>query len=60
MRGKDEILKQCDELGCTWEGMDNSMYALDFPPEIELQPAIEYLESMKEANVADWRMNEYE
>lgn len=36
------------------------MYALDFPPEIELQPAIEYLESMKEANVADWRMNEYE
>jgi Domain of unknown function (DUF4265) len=27
---KDEILQRCNELGCTREGMNNRMYALDF------------------------------
>ena len=57
---KDEILQRCNELGSTWEGMDNRMYALDFPPEIDVDPAIEYLESLREAGVATWRINEYE
>jgi len=57
---KDEILRRCNELGSTWEGMDNKMYALDFPPGIDIDAAIEYLESLQEASVADWRMNEYE
>jgi len=56
----DEILKQCNELGCTYEGMDNRMYALDSPPGIDINPAIEYLRSLREASVADWRMNESE
>lgn len=57
---KDEILQRCNELGCTWEGMDSRIYALDFPPEVDIDPAIEYLESLQEASVATWRMNEYE
>ena len=57
---KDEILQRCNELGCTWEGMDNSMYALDFPPGIDIDPAIEYLQSLQKTDVADWRINEYE
>jgi hypothetical protein len=57
---KEEILQRCNDLGCTWEGMDNRMYALDFPPQIDVDPAIEYLESLREPGVATWRMNEYE
>lgn len=57
---KDEILQRCNELGCTWEGMDNRMYALDFPPEVDIDPAIDYLESLQDANVVTWRLNEYE
>jgi hypothetical protein len=57
---KDEILRRCNGLGCTWEGMDNRMHALDFPPETDIQPAIEYLESLQKASMADWRLNEYE
>jgi hypothetical protein len=34
--------------------------SLDFPPDIDIDPAIEYLESLQEASVADWRMNEFE
>jgi Domain of unknown function (DUF4265) len=57
---KDEILQRCNDLGCTWEGMDNRMFALDFPPDVDVAPAIEYLESLQEASAADWRINEYE
>jgi hypothetical protein len=57
---RDEILQRCNELGCTWEGMDNRMFALDFPPEVDVDPAIEYLQSLQEESVADWRMNDYE
>jgi hypothetical protein len=56
----DEILQRCNELGCTWEGMDDRMFALDFPPEFDVDPAIEYLELLQESSVANWRMNEYE
>ena len=56
----DEILKRCNELGCTFEGMDKRMYALDFPPDIEINPAIEYFESLQEVSAAEWRINEHE
>ena len=58
--GRDEILNRCNELGCTWEGMDNRVYALDFAPEIDINPAIEYLESLQETGVANWRINDWE
>ncbi|HEU5458159.1 MAG TPA: DUF4265 domain-containing protein [Terracidiphilus sp.] len=57
---KDEILKKCNDLGSTWEGMDDRMYALDFPPEINLDLAVEYLESLVAAGAASWRINDYE
>jgi Rieske Fe-S protein len=57
---KDEILQRCNDLGCTWEGKDNKMFALDFPTDVAIDPAIEYLKLMKEAELADWRLNYYE
>lgn len=57
---REEILRRCNELGCTWEGMDARMYALNFPPKIDVDPAIAYLESLQEAGLVTWRMNEYE
>lgn len=61
--GKDrtkEILDNCNRLGSTYEGMDDRMYALDFKPGIDVTPTIEYLESLKAKDVADWRINEHE
>ena len=55
-----EILDNCSRLGSTYEGMDDRMYALDFKPGIDLTPTIEYLESLKVQDVADWRINEHE
>jgi hypothetical protein len=55
-----EILDYCNRLGSTYEGMDDTMYALDFPPRIQVTPTIEYLESLKARDMADWRINEYE
>ena len=36
------------------------MYALDFAPEIDITPAIEYLESLQNRELMTWRLNEYE
>jgi hypothetical protein len=57
---KEEILDKCNQLGATYEGMDDRMYALDFPPEIDISPAIEYLESLQDRELMTWRLNEYE
>jgi hypothetical protein len=56
---KQEILGECNRLGSTYEEADGRMYALDFKPDIELNPAIEYLEGLKEKDLADWRINDY-
>jgi len=55
---KQEILDNCNRLGSTHENMDFAMYALDFAPGIKVAPTIEYLESLKAHDVADWRINE--
>jgi hypothetical protein len=55
-----EILDNCNRLGSTYENMDGRMYALDFQPGIDVAPAIEYLESLKAHDLADWRINECE
>jgi hypothetical protein len=57
---RQEILDYCNRLGSTYEGMDETMYALDFPPGIQVNPTIEYLESLKTREMADWRINQYE
>jgi hypothetical protein len=53
------ILEQCSLLGCTYEGADSKMYALDFPPGVEVEPAIEYFESLEAGELASWRINDY-
>ena len=35
-------------------------YALDFKPGIDVMPTIDYLESLKAQEVAEWRINEHE
>jgi hypothetical protein len=57
---KQEILNTCNQLGATYEGMDDRMYALDFAPEIDIAPAIEYLESLRDRELTAWRLNEYQ
>jgi hypothetical protein len=52
------ILHKCNQLGATYEGMNNRVFALDFAPEIDIAPAIQYLQSMQECGWADWRINE--
>lgn len=56
----EQILQRCNELGATYEGMDNRMYALDFAPEVDIAPAIEYVTSLQEQEIADWRINAYD
>jgi hypothetical protein len=57
---KQEILDTCNRLGATYEGMNGNMYALDFAPEMDIDPAIEYLESLQEREMATWRLNDHE
>jgi hypothetical protein len=57
---KQEVLDNCSRLGSTYEQMDDRFYALDFPPEVDTNPAIEYLEDLKARDVADWRINEFD
>ncbi len=57
---REEILNRCHELGASYEGMNKKMYAFDFAPEVELDPAIEYFASLQSAKTAAWRLNEYE
>ncbi len=56
----NEILQRCNDLGSTYEGMDDRMYALDFSPELDIDPAIKYFESLLASNLAEWRINEYD
>jgi hypothetical protein len=59
-RGKQqEFLDEFKKLGASYENKDNSMYALDFEPGVDIQPAVSYLESLKAKGVADYRVNEH-
>jgi hypothetical protein len=40
--------------------MNNNLYALDFPPAVEIEPAIEYFESLKREDLLEWRVNLFE
>jgi hypothetical protein len=55
-----EILDNCNRLGSTYESMDDTMHALDFPPGADVTPTIEYLIGLKAQGVADWPINDYE
>lgn len=56
---KQEILDRCNQLGATYEEADGRLYALDFAPGVDLAPAIQYFETLKSNDVADWRINDY-
>jgi hypothetical protein len=57
---RERILKECNRLGSTYEGMNNRMYALDFPPGVAIEPVIEYLQQLQGRGLADWRINDYD
>ncbi|MGH9643528.1 MAG: DUF4265 domain-containing protein [Terriglobales bacterium] len=57
---REHILTECIRLGSTYESMDDRMYALDFPPGIDISPAIGYLQSLQSRGLADWRINDYD
>jgi len=41
---RQNILENCNALGSTYEGRNNNLYALDFLPAVEIEPAIEYFD----------------
>lgn len=57
---RQEILDNCNRLGCTYEGADDRLYALDFPPGVDTAATIEYLERLEANRALSWRLNEYE
>ena len=57
---KQEILDACNRLGATYENMNDKMFALDFPPEIRIEAAIDYLVKLKDEDLLDWRINDFE
>jgi len=52
-----EILDMCNQLGATYEGLNDRVFALDFAPEIALPPPSNTA-VMQEREWADWRINE--
>jgi hypothetical protein len=55
---QQEFLAKFKELGATYENADSKMYALDFQPNVDVQPVLAYLEQLKTKGLLDYRINE--
>ena len=52
---KQAILKRVNALGATWEQATSQLYAVDVPPEVNLDAVADYLGQQKDADVLDLR-----
>ncbi len=51
-----DILKRLEELGCSWEGMDNEVYfAVDVPPDISYNNVQNLLNEKGESGTLDYK-----
>lgn len=48
-----------DQRGASYEHAAGKIYALDFQPNIDLDPAIRYLEGLQEQGLLVYRISEY-
>jgi hypothetical protein len=56
---KDEFLKELSELGATYEGAHSTLFALDFAPGVDWEPALNYLKDRLRENLIDHRTSAY-
>jgi Domain of unknown function (DUF4265) len=56
---KDEILSELKKLGATFENANGSLFALDFAPGVDWGPALEYLRTLLDQDLADHRTSAY-
>ncbi len=51
-----EVTNVLEKLGCKWEGAEiGTMIAVDVPPEIEIEPVIQFLNGLVEAGQIDYQ-----
>jgi hypothetical protein len=55
---RHEFLTKLNELGATYENANDKMYALDFEPDVNVQPVLAYLEPLKSKGLLDYRIND--
>lgn len=52
----DDVLKNLEELRCSWEGMDGQkIIAVDVPPSVNYAEVQEYLQKMQANNIFDYK-----
>jgi hypothetical protein len=56
---KEEILAEFKRFGATYECAHDTMYALDFPPGVDWNPALDYLKELLQDNLVDHRTSAY-
>jgi len=56
---KDEFLAELNRLGATYEGAHNTMFALDFAPGMDWDPALNYLKELLHQDLVDHRTSAY-
>lgn len=57
---REAILKQINRLGASYENSNNTMYAVDCPPEADPARIIQYLERLENEDAIHFRVNLYE
>jgi Domain of unknown function (DUF4265) len=56
---RDEILARLNELGGTYEGAHSKLFAIDFAPGVDWEPAKSYLEQLLAEDKAEYRWSAY-
>jgi hypothetical protein len=56
---KDEFLVELKRLGASYENADGTLFALDFSPDVDWDPALSYLKGLLEQDLADYRLSAY-
>jgi len=54
-----EFLDRFNQLGASYENQNDKMYALDFEPGVNIEPALSCLEQLKAEGLLDYRTNEH-
>lgn len=57
---KDEFIAELKRLGASYEHAEGRIYALDFQPGVDIDPALRYLEDLLEQGLLEYRLSEYD
>jgi hypothetical protein len=56
---REEILAKLNELGGTYENANSTLFAIDFAPGVDWEPAKSYLEELLAKELAEYRWSAY-